>query len=299
MTPSEPGASGLNVEFRMVKSIAKLDEVFKGLNDQKSETCGPYSILKISRAILDIDENELTEDYLAQLSGTTISMEEESISSKYRGKDDLELDPEVREMFYPLKMKVSEKDEELGTSAIGVFRAAEKVFSNNYEVRPFFAYRNNELNFSEVKFDELSNILWENIQKIDLNAILNVQVDLLCSNSNLKTPVDLLSFLSQSECHELDDWSVGHFVILAGMARVYSDRGTMTYYILQENYKNRGMSGYLFQQSEMLRRALVRNDGKEGGIILIYPSSESGLDGLFGRILSTGTWDNGTPFPEE
>lgn len=297
MNSSEIGE--MKLEIRMIKSISKIDRVFRELNDQKSETCGPYSILKISRAILQDSPIVLTEDNLAQLSGTTISEEERDISIRLKGRKEEDLDPKDREKFYPLEMKVSKDEKEHGTSAIGVYRAAEKVFGDGFTITPLYAAKQDRVNFSTEKFSEFTEVIWNNIQGTELNMILNVQVDLLCSNSGMNSPVDLFSFLSQDQCKNLDDWKVGHFVILAGMIRKYTNDRVDTYYILQENYKGRGMSGYLFQPSENLRNALVRKDGSEGGVMVIVPGGKgTALNQDLKRLFDVGIWDNGTPYPE-
>ncbi len=298
MNSSDNDAGDLKFEVRLVKSIPKLDEVFRTLKDQKSETCGPYSILKISRALLIDSDYGLTEDSLAQLCGTTISKDEKELSDRFRGKNEDDLDPADREMFYPLEMKVSDREEELGTSAVGVYKTAERVFGDNFDVLPFYAEIGDETNFSAERFKRLGQILWENIQDADLNVILNLQVNLLCSNSGMKSPVDIFSFLSTDRCGQLDEWSVGHFVILAGMIRKIQGDREEIYYILQENYKKRGMSGYLVQPSENLRSALIRNDGKQGGMIAIVPKAKGDITRNLTETLSSGVWDNGTPFSE-
>lgn len=296
LNQSDAGKPGVSLEIRMLKSIQRLNGTFSSLKDQKSETCGPYSLLKIAQSLETKSEYDLSEDIMAKLSGTTISRDEYELSRKLKGKSEDELDDRTREVFYPLEMKFSDREEELGTSAVGVLEAARKVLGNQYSAKPFFAARNNEVNLTSEAFRKVGELIWENLQKTDLNIILNLQVDLTCSNAFLKTPVDLFEFLSREECMELDDWSVGHFVVLAGMIKKYSESGHEFYYVLQDNYKSRGMSGYIFQPAESLRNALIRNDGKEGGFIVIYHASRQDIGKDLESCLTPGIWDNGTPY---
>lgn len=286
----------MKMEWRMVRNISRLDAVFRAMDDQKSETCGPYSLLKIARSS-DIEyTGELDEDRLAQLSGTTISTDEEDLSRNYRGMPPGEVPKEDHESFYPLRMKVSEREEELGTSAEGVLRAAEVIMGGKYSVLPFSSRNRERINFSEETFSRMGDVIWNSIEEIDLNAILNIQVDLLASNKPMENMVDLYRFIMKGGEMETDSWSVGHFVVLAGMIRVERGAGRETFYILQDSYKKRGMNGYIIQPERYLRQALVRNDGKEGGMILIFPEIQEKLSNLLLSISRCEIWDNGTPY---
>lgn len=297
MNPFEAYSGWPGIEIRLANRFSELHRVFESLEDQKSETCGPYSILKIYRSLNSEQNEDLTEDRIAQICGTVISTEEEEISSKLRGISHAALDKDTREKFYPLEMLVSDDEKEQGTSAEGVQKAAEIIFGSGYRVIPFFGSRKNEENITSKRFSDFSNFLWDRISDLPLNMIFNVQVDLLCSNSSIKDRETLVEFLNSTDCTELDDWKVGHFVILAGMIRVSSLGGQRYFYILQDNYKGRGWSGYLFQPEHQLRKAMMRNDQKEGGMILIYPvSEESTFEDRMHGIFEKGIWDNGTPF---
>lgn len=285
------------IEFRLIATIDRIHEVFMGVKDQKSVTCGPYSIMKIARSLGIETIGGLTEDMLAQMCGTVISTEEYELSRRLQDTNESDLDEETRQRFYPLELGVSGSEDLQGTSAIGVIDATSSVLGSEYVVHPLPAKNNGDVQFTESTFHELSDVLWENMAHEGLNAIFNVQVDLFCSNSKLKTPVDLFGSLSAEKCDKLDDWSVGHFIVLAGMIRRETANGHSYFYILQDSYKKRGMSGYLFQPEENLRNAMVRNDGNQGGLILVLPKAKGeGIVGnLPGSLVSSG-WDNGTPY---
>lgn len=285
------------IEYRLIPTIGKIHRVFMDVKDQKSVTCGPYSIMKIARSLGIRPDEELTEDLLAQMCGTIISPEEYELSRRMHDSSESSLDEEIRQRFYPLELEVSESDSLQGTSALGVIDAARSVFGDGYAVYPIPARNTQKIQFTESEFRLIGDAIWNHIGGKELNVIFNVQVDLFCSNGSLKSPVDLFRFLSSERCEELDDWSVGHFIVLAGMVKKVTPDGYTYYYILQDSYKKRGMSGYLIQPEENLRNAMVRNDGSQGGAILLLPKEhgESLLGKLPATLISSG-WDNGTPY---
>jgi hypothetical protein len=70
---------------------------------------------------------------------------------------------------------------------------------------------------------------------------------------------------------------------------------------LLDTYKHRGFEGYQPQPAELMRRAMVRTDGREGGMLLIVPrwhvaEAESLLAG-FG--IPERMWSNGSLEPDD
>lgn len=89
------------------------------------------------------------------------------------------------------------------------------------------------------------------------------------------------------------DWSVGHFVTLAGRVR----GAARSLVIVRDTYPSMGWDGYHLQPSEVVANALNRDDGSEGGIALFvatqyqfeveHQCQQSGW--------AIAPWDNGTP----
>ena len=91
------------------------------------------------------------------------------------------------------------------------------------------------------------------------------------------------------------EWDVGHFVNLAAAAR--GPGGALL--LVRDSYRSLGWDGYHFQPPDALARALVRGDGREGGVLCVARADEA--DALASRLEADGFeirhWDNGTPDP--
>jgi hypothetical protein len=89
------------------------------------------------------------------------------------------------------------------------------------------------------------------------------------------------------------DWDVGHFLHI--LAAIRGPAGAIV--ALRDTYPGLGWGGHHLQPAGVMAAALERNDGAEGGVLLIGPSSEVGP--LRGRLETAGfelrLWDNGTP----
>jgi len=70
--------------------------------------------------------------------------------------------------------------------------------------------------------------------------------------------------------------------------------------LLLDTYKARGFQGYEPQPAELLRRGLVREDGREGGLLVVLPREQ--LDEVRAAIEALGLeirmWSNGSLEPE-
>lgn len=88
------------------------------------------------------------------------------------------------------------------------------------------------------------------------------------------------------------DWDVGHFVELSRLVRGHG--GALV--LVADSYPVLGWEGHHLQPPDRVAAALLRGDGREGGVLAIVPAAEreavrsmaSGL-GLEERL-----WDNGT-----
>jgi hypothetical protein len=145
---------------------------------------------------------------------------------------------------------------------------------------------------------DLFDLLLSNVATWRLHAILNYESDqLLAPRSAAYTP-DNLRAPDVLERVPHDDWGVGHFVGLAGLWR--RPDGT-PWMLLFDTYKERGFDGYQPQPAELVRRGLVRTDGREGGILLVVPRETLALvEGELSRIgIEPRMWSNGSPAPDE
>jgi Family of unknown function (DUF6885) len=89
------------------------------------------------------------------------------------------------------------------------------------------------------------------------------------------------------------DWDVGHFVNLAGVIQ----GPARSLVLVRDSYRSLGWDGHHLQPAEAVARALSRDDGREGGVLVVSAREEA--DALRGRLTEGGFdlrhWDNGTP----
>jgi hypothetical protein len=88
------------------------------------------------------------------------------------------------------------------------------------------------------------------------------------------------------------DWDVGHFVELAGLIR--GDRGVLVH--VHDSYPSLGLEGHHLQPPRAMASALLRGDGREGGVLLVVPAAcAAAAESLVANLdLKIGTWNNGT-----
>lgn len=89
------------------------------------------------------------------------------------------------------------------------------------------------------------------------------------------------------------EWDVGHFNNLVAVVRGAGG----AFVLVRDTYPTLGWGGYHLQPPEALAAALVRGDGREGGVICICPAAEAEplRRGLDDAGYDLRLWDNGTP----
>jgi hypothetical protein len=89
------------------------------------------------------------------------------------------------------------------------------------------------------------------------------------------------------------DWDVGHFVELAGV--IHGPGGSLV--VVRDTYPQIGFGGYHLQPPHRLALALLRGDGREGGLLVIAApaAAEKAGRALTELGLEIRLWDNGTP----
>jgi hypothetical protein len=93
------------------------------------------------------------------------------------------------------------------------------------------------------------------------------------------------------------DWDVGHYVNLVTIVR--APAGSLV--VVRDSYRSLGWGGYHFQPADAVAQALLRGDGREGGVLCVCrPEDEPPLRAELERGgYELGHWNNGTPTPSE
>jgi hypothetical protein len=88
------------------------------------------------------------------------------------------------------------------------------------------------------------------------------------------------------------DWDVGHYVELAML--VSGNRGSLV--AVRDTYPSLGLGGFHLQPTRAIARALLRGDGREGGVIAVVSPRQVAAIEAFAREagLEVGVWDNGS-----
>ena len=88
------------------------------------------------------------------------------------------------------------------------------------------------------------------------------------------------------------DWDVGHFVELAMLIRG-PKRALVA---VHDSYPTLGWNGHHLQPPRVIAAALLRGDGREGGVLAIVPHDRSGSAAAFATELGLeiNVWDNGS-----
>ena len=295
------------VEFLPLTKFLEIHREYLLMGNQMENTCGLYALTYILRALGYREHGgvEVSEDYLAYLARTRIAPEEEKARREamlkllYGEASFSEVAEKYGRIMYRYELVTTDNPSELGTSAEGVKYALETATNGELVGVPIPSRHGDEVYFTEDSFMKLTKLLMDKISEWEYQAILNLQTSLLINS--ISPYHDILTVIL-SPNPELsigpNPWRVGHFVSLAGFIRVIDGGSERIYFLLRDTYKNAGYRGYHVQPMSNVRRALVRDDGREGGILLIVkkgiaPKVEEAIKALG---LKVGLWNNGTPF---
>ena len=105
----------------------------------------------------------------------------------------------------------------------------------------------------------------------------------------------LHAVLAHLDGHEVPDppapdWDVGHFVALEQLVR---GRGG-SFVVVRDTYPSLGWAGHHLQPPQALARALIRDDGRGGGVLaVIAPDGAAAVRALAGELgLKIEFWTN-------
>ena len=294
-------------EVAYVDGWSSIAEAFDGLDDQRPATCGAYatSYLLAPLGFRTADGVDTTrEDYLAYLAGTVIEGDEledvrrTNAAVAQAGLSDVEAIQRFPRTWYGWPLRASDDDAITGTSPTGTARAISLGSGGGLVTLPVPARdTDGEVVLTPPRFDALLDLIEAHLDDWQVHPIANLEVDqLLDATSDAYRPEALVGPDPQSAIPR-ERWGVGHFV---GIGAFWPDGVGRRWLLLLDTYKARGFSGYVPMPAESVRRAIVREDGRTGGFLLVMPrTSLAGAAAAIGDLgLEIRMWGNGSLEPE-
>ena len=290
-----------------VEHWSEITELFDRMEDQRPATCGAYAAryLLAPLGFATVDGLDTTrEDYLAHLAGTVIDdaelQEVRAVGAQVGvlGLSDADAIKQFPRTWYGWPLRSSDDDAVTGTSPTGTARAI-AVGSGGALVTLPIPGRDGagELTMTTERFDALIDVLERHLDDWGVHPIANLEVDqLLDATSDVYTP-EALAGADPEASIPRERWGVGHFVGVGAFWRMDDGR---RWVLLLDTYKARGFRGYVPMPAESLRRAVVREDGRNGGLLLVVrrASLDAAREAIEALGLEIRMWGNGSLEPE-
>jgi hypothetical protein len=171
--------------------------------------------------------------------------------------------------------------DESGTSCAGLLDAIESASGGSLRVIPIRG---------RWTTDRVTRLVGD-ASTLEARLIANVRTGALWGS---RPPAeDILAELAGEE-HEGPpaDWDVGHFIELAMLIR--GPRGCLV--VVRDSYPSLGREGIYFQPPRAVAAALLRGDGREGGVLAVVPRARATemMAVVSDRGLEVGVWNNGS-----
>jgi hypothetical protein len=280
--------------------------LFDRLDDQRPATCGAYAtrylLAPLGHPTSDgVDTTR--EDYLAYLAGTVIEASE--VPDVERTRDEVEAgglsDTQAIERFprtwYGWPLRSSDDDAITGTSPTGVARAIALGSDGALVTLPLPARSSaGGVLFVVERFDRLLDVIEAHLADWRIHPIANLEVDQLLDPTSDAYEPTALAGPDPASAISREHWGVGHFVGIGAFWRAAGRR----WVLMLDTYKARGFDGYVPMPAESLRRAVVREDGRDGGLLLVIERGSLGpaREAFDGLGLEVRMWGNGSLEPE-
>jgi hypothetical protein len=290
-----------------VERWPEIADLFDRLEDQRPATCGAYAAryLLAPLGFTAADGVDTTrEDFLAHLAGTVIEDEElEEVRAARAQVESLGLtDAEAIERFprtwYGWPLRSSDEDVVTGTSPTGTARAIAVGSAGALVTLPVPGRRSDgAVAMTPERFDALLDFIEGHLGDWGVHPIANIEVDqLLDATSDAYAPAALAGVDPETSIPR-EHWGVGHFVGIGGLWQAEDGR---RWVLLLDTYKARGFQGYVPMPADSLRRAIVREDGRDGGLLLVIRRSslDAAREAVEGLGLDIRMWGNGSLEPE-
>ena len=290
-----------------VTGFEAMADLLDGFDDQRPSTCGAY----VTRYMLGplgfpVHDGVATtrEDYLAFLAGTVLDPEEAATVATARESaardalDDAAAAVRFGDAWYAWPLRVSGDLAEVGTSPAGTARVIATASSGGLVTLPIPArHADGTVQLSETAWDGLLDLLVGHLADWGLQAVVNYDSDELLDPTAPAYTADALRGPDPMASIPLDRWGVGHF---AGVGAAWRAQDGRRWLLLLDTYRERGFDRYEPQPADLVRNALIRGDGRDGGLLLIMPREHLGdaTAAIRGLGLEARMWGNGSPEPE-
>jgi len=290
-----------------VDGWSSIADLFDRLEDQRPATCGAYAT-RYLLAPLGYPRSDgidtTREDYLAYLAGTVIEDDElddvrrTKVAAEEAGLTDAEAIERFPRTWYGWPLRTSDDDAITGTSPTGTARAIAVGSGGELVTLPVPARgRDGGAALTPERFDALLDVIESHVDSWQIHPIANLEVDQLLDATSDAYEPDALAGPDPEATIPRERWGVGHFV---GIGAFWRGDDGRRWVLLLDTYKARGFAGYAPMPAGSLRRALVREDGRTGGLLLVLPRAS--LDAAAAAIRDLGLeismWGNGSLEPE-
>jgi hypothetical protein len=281
---------------------------FDRLSNQRPATCGAYALSYLLEPLGFARQGDLDltdEDALAHLAAVAIEAYEvapsEQVARRVAGGELSEADAlrDFGSIWYRYPVRSSSDPAQSGTSPAGVGRAIAVGSGGALATVPVPGRAaDGRPQLTRGTWDALLDLVESHLAEWSIHAIFNYESDQLLKPESPEYQSGGLLRPDATDAIPRDDWGVGHFAGLAGVwRRPWGER----WLVLFDTYKERGFDGYQPQPAELMRRALVREDGRGGGMLLVLPREfvDAGLAAVAALGLETGMWDNRSLDPDD
>ena len=232
------------------------------LDQQKDNLCGPFCVARI----LGVDQ-----DVVALAAGTALPPPSERPS----------VPPGARSWTQYTTALRTAPEAESGSSPDGLMRAVRELSDGEMECVP-------------VRGEWTAERVTEFVDRATAQGarlIANIRTGKLWGGRASADQI-LTELRGEPRQGPAPDWDVGHFVELNLVVRVRD--GSLV--VVHDTYPSLGLGGYHVQPPRAIAAALLRGDGREGGILAVVPKAETeAVRTLAAELgLQVATWDNGS-----
>ncbi len=240
---------------------------------QKDNLCGPFwaSRVLVEAGFTHWSGERVDEDLIAVRAGTTLpaAIGEPSVPPGASSRTDYR---------YALR---NAPIAESGTSPTALMQAIESASGRSLRCIPIRG---------KWTAERVERLVGEAPQ-IGARLIANVRTGKLWGS---RPPVEVLidELAGRSVRDPAPDWDVGHFIELATLVR----GPKQALVVVRDSYPTLGWDGHHLQPPRVVAAALLRGDGRDGGVLAIAPHEKAdAVAALVTAIgLDIGTWNNGS-----